>query len=211
MKQITVLYRDYDKIRKRNVITKRIGWQINSHLVMEVDSQGPFFAVYTNSIEGFTVEADSVVSTFAVTLPENNLNTLGIDQVAAMTIAELGESLTEYQYSEAIDVMEVMEFNEVDKYDIDQIKYSNDVLLFLRKKLNDFAINLLYMIVEFHERGGIGKTNFDNYTNKRKQYDDAFVILDAQGFIEAKPSGVKKPYFLTIRGQQLISFLEKEE
>lgn len=197
-----------------NLITKRIGWQINSHLVMEVDSEGPFFAVYANCINGFTVEADTAVSTFAVTLPKNNLNSLGIDQVAAMTISELGELLIEYQYSEAIDVVEDVKTNKVIKantYDINQIQYSNDVLYFLRKKLDDFTIDIFHTIVEFHERGGIGKVNFDNYTNARKRYDNAFLILDAQGFIETKPTGVKKPYFLTVRGQQLISFLEGEE
>lgn len=93
-----MLYKDYDKVSKGNLLTKRAGWQINSRLIMELDSEGPFFSAYPKDITGDTVQSEAAVVSFAVTIPNNAgkaLGALGMEQIAAMTIAELGEFLTE--------------------------------------------------------------------------------------------------------------------
>ncbi|MEK4026971.1 hypothetical protein [Sporosarcina sp. FSL W7-1283] len=67
---------------------------------MELDSEGPFFLSYPEDITGDTVQFKAAVASFAVTIPNNAgeaLGALGMDQVAAMTIAELGEFLTKHK------------------------------------------------------------------------------------------------------------------
>ncbi|MEH6945415.1 hypothetical protein [Bacillus sp. JJ722] len=94
--------------------------------------------------------------------------------------------------------------------DINDITYSNEVLQFLRSKLDDFTIDCFREVVKHHKNGGLTKTSLNVYTNQRKKHEAAFLILESQGFIEVKMDGLKKPYFLTPRGLQLVNYLQKE-
>lgn len=95
--------------------------------------------------------------------------------------------------------------------DLSDLTYKNDVIRFLRSKLDDFAIDCFREVTKKHQSGGLMKTSFDNYHEQRKKYDAAFILLEGQGFIEVKANGVKKPYFLTIRGKQLVTYLTEEK
>ena len=103
------------------------------------------------------------------------------------------------------------EIQNVKYVDIEEISYNQDVLLFLRKKLDAFAIECLRKVMHHHNNGGLNKTKIDNYNDHRKRYDAAFLILESQGFIEWQQDGISKPYFLTIRGRQLIHMLSAEK
>lgn len=94
--------------------------------------------------------------------------------------------------------------------DLNDIVYSPPVLLFLRHKIDDFAIECLRKIVDHRNKGGLHKTKLGDYTLHRKRYDAAILTLEAQGFIEHKQDGKNKPYFLTVRGHQLIRLLAEE-
>lgn len=94
--------------------------------------------------------------------------------------------------------------------DLEMLEYEDNVLLFLRKKLDSFAVDVLRMIRNEHKKDGLNKTSIDNYAEHRKRYDAAILVLEGQGFIENRPVGTSKPYFLTVRGLQLIQLLIKE-
>ncbi|MEG6533227.1 hypothetical protein NSQ82_20270 [Caldifermentibacillus hisashii] len=103
--------------------------------------------------------------------------------------------------------------NEDHQYkDLDRIEYDDDTLIFLRKKLDEFTINIFKMIFEHNKQHrGLVKTRLNNYLRMRKRYDNAFLILESQGFIERKEDGTSTPYFLTVRGRQLMVLLKSEE
>ncbi|PIC78629.1 hypothetical protein CSV75_15920 [Sporosarcina sp. P18a] len=99
MKKVTVVYEDYDKVSQKTLHREQQGWQINSRLIMELDSEGPFFSSYPEDITGDAVESEAAAATFAVTIPIDAgkaLAALDADSVASMTIAELGVFLTEH-------------------------------------------------------------------------------------------------------------------
>lgn len=96
--------------------------------------------------------------------------------------------------------------------DIDQIEYDIQTLRFLRKKLDDFTLNIFRkIVVENKNHKGLVKTRLDNYHSMRKRYDSSFLILEAQGFIEKKEDGTSTPYFITVRGRQLGTLLSLEK
>ncbi len=91
------------------------------------------------------------------------------------------------------------------------LKYSPEVLHFLRKKLDDFTINIFIQAVrENKEHRGLVKTRLPNYHSKRKKYDAAFLILEYQGFLDKKEDGTATPYYITIRGIQLGQLIQGE-
>lgn len=100
----------------------------------------------------------------------------------------------------------------VEKYiDLDELEYNESTLKFLRKKLDDFTINIFRQVVsENKNHRGLVKTRLDDYHNMRKKYDSAFLMLEAQGFIEKKEDGTATPYFITVRGRQLGALLSEE-
>ncbi|WP_214484488.1 hypothetical protein [Bacillus sp. SM2101] len=97
--------------------------------------------------------------------------------------------------------------------DLDNITYPEDVTRFLRKKLDTFHITILKRIVKEQQETGRGliKTRLEDYQSKRKRYDAAFLILESQGFIDRKADGTSTPYFITIRGKDLIKLLRQEK
>lgn len=100
----------------------------------------------------------------------------------------------------------------LEKYiDLDELEYNENTLRFLRKKLDDFAIDIFRLVVrENREHKGLVKTRLEDYHNMRKKYDAAFLMLEAQGFIEKKEDGTSTPYYVTIRGRQLGTLLSEE-
>lgn len=95
--------------------------------------------------------------------------------------------------------------------DIDKISYDEDTLRFLRKKLDEFTIELFRLVIKTNaSHEGLVKTRLDNYQTMRKRYDASFLILEAQGFIEKREVGPSTPYYVTNRGRQLITLLKQE-
>jgi len=96
--------------------------------------------------------------------------------------------------------------------DLDQLEYDEHTLLFLRKKLDDFTINVFRMVVQSNkEHKGLVKTRLENYHSMRKRYDAAILTLEVQGFIEKREDGTSTPYYVTVRGAQLGRLLAKEK
>ncbi|QCJ45602.1 hypothetical protein FAY30_26395 (plasmid) [Bacillus sp. S3] len=96
--------------------------------------------------------------------------------------------------------------------DLDQLEYDEDTVRFLRKKLDDFAIDVFRKIISENKlKLGLVKTKLDNYHGMRKRYDSSFLILEAQGFIEKKEFGTATPYYVTVRGKQLAHLLHEEK
>lgn len=98
---------------------------------------------------------------------------------------------------------------------LDLLEYDTNTLCFLRRKLDDFTIDVFRKVVKENQlsRGfkGLIKTRLENYHGMRKKYDVSFLILEAQGFIEKKEDGVTTPYFVTVRGRQLAVLLSQEK
>ena len=94
--------------------------------------------------------------------------------------------------------------------DLEKLLYDPKVLMFLRKKLDSFAIDCFRKIISQHNRNGLNKTKIEDYVVHRKRYDAAFLILESQGFVEKRADGISKPYFVTVRGLQLSSLLSVE-
>ncbi|MGE6755934.1 MULTISPECIES: hypothetical protein [Rossellomorea] len=97
--------------------------------------------------------------------------------------------------------------------DLDTIEYDDKTLLFLRKKLDDFTIDIFRLVVNEAKNNNLGlvKTRIEDYSKSRKRYDNSFLMLEAQGFIERKLNGTSTPYYLTERGKQLIALLIEEK
>lgn len=96
--------------------------------------------------------------------------------------------------------------------DLDELEYDNDTLRFLRKKLDDFTIDVFRQVVKENKiHRGLVKTRLDAFHSKRKKYDSAFLTLEAQGFVEKKEDGTATPYFVTVRGKQLAQLLYEEK
>lgn len=96
--------------------------------------------------------------------------------------------------------------------DLDQLEYDEDTLRFLRKKLDDFTIDVFRKTIQENKlHKGLVKTRLDNFHGMRKRYDSAFLMLEAQGFIEKKEDGTATPYYVTVRGRQLAQLLYEEK
>lgn len=95
--------------------------------------------------------------------------------------------------------------------DLDQLEYDDNTLRFLRKKLDDFTIDVFRQIVKKNkEYKGLVKTRLKDYFSMRKKYDASFLTLEVQGFIEKTEDGTSNPYFITVRGRQLGQLLSLE-
>lgn len=93
MKEITVIYKEFEKFNQVQLIRKQTGWQLSPRLVMEVDNEGPFFATYSHDITSDTVLASDATATLAITIPGDIgklLTTLDGSEVASLTVADLG-------------------------------------------------------------------------------------------------------------------------
>lgn len=88
--------------------------------------------------------------------------------------------------------------------------YPQEILLYLREKLNEQVIECFEYIANSEEKIGFIRTSLPDYRNKRRLYEVAFVALEAQGFIREESFGTFKPFVLTVRGKQLKELLEKE-
>lgn len=96
--------------------------------------------------------------------------------------------------------------------DLDELEYDEDTLRFLRKKLDDFTVDVFRKIVsENRVHKGLVKTRLEQYHSLRKRYDASFLMLESQGFIEKKEDGTATPYYITIRGRQLGQLLKEEK
>lgn len=95
-------------------------------------------------------------------------------------------------------------------YDLDELTYPKNVVHFLRKQLDDFAITCFKSVL-FSGNEGILKTKIDDYLKHRKHYDLAFLTLEKQGFIEQRKFGNMRPYVITKRGKQLAQYLAEEK
>ncbi|MEW9673590.1 hypothetical protein [Ammoniphilus sp. 3BR4] len=96
--------------------------------------------------------------------------------------------------------------------DLDEILFHPEHLLFFRKKMDDFTVEVFKKVVRANKSGhGLIKTRLENYHSQRKHYDRAFTILEAQGFIDKKEDGTCTPYSVTNRGRQLLKMLVTEE
>ncbi|MEH6906121.1 hypothetical protein [Neobacillus drentensis] len=96
--------------------------------------------------------------------------------------------------------------------DLDQLEYDANTLHFLRKKLDDFTIEVFRKIVNENKiHRGLIKARIDDFHSMRKRYDASFLVLESQGFIEKKEDGTATPYFVTIRGRQLGQLLKEEK
>lgn len=96
--------------------------------------------------------------------------------------------------------------------DLDELQFDEDTLRFLRKKLDDFTVDVFRKIVSENKiHRGLVKTRLDQYHSLRKRYDASFLMLESQGFIEKKEDGTATPYFITIRGRQLGQLLKEEK
>lgn len=96
--------------------------------------------------------------------------------------------------------------------DLDELEYDEDTLKFLRKKQDDFTVDVFRKIVSENKiHRGLVKTRLEQYHSLRKRYDASFLMLESQGFIEKKEDGTATPYFITIRGRQLGQLLREEK
>lgn len=96
--------------------------------------------------------------------------------------------------------------------DLDELEYDEDTLRFLRKKLDDFTVDVFRKIVSENKvHKGLVKTRLEQYHSLRKRYDASFLMLESQGFIEKKEDGTATPYYITIRGRQLGQLLKEEK
>jgi hypothetical protein len=96
--------------------------------------------------------------------------------------------------------------------DLDELEYDLNTLKFLRKKLDEFTIDIFRkVVIENRNQRGLIKARLEDYHGMRKKYDSAVLILEAQGFIEKKEDGTATPYYVTIRGQQLGTLLSDEK
>jgi hypothetical protein len=91
-------------------------------------------------------------------------------------------------------------------------EFDKPTLLYFRTKIDEFKIDILREIArENKQHRGLVKTRYKDYRNKRKQYDDAFLVLETLGFIDKKEDGTATPYFVSVRGRQLITLLAEEK
>lgn len=98
--------------------------------------------------------------------------------------------------------------------DLDELLYSPEIIQFFRKMMDDFTLELFKKVVRQNKAGsGLVKTRLEDYHSLRKRYDTAFTVLEAQGFIQRKEDGTSTPYFVTVRGNQLLKLIvhEKDE
>ncbi len=96
--------------------------------------------------------------------------------------------------------------------DLDQLQYNSETLIFLRKKLDRFTIEVFRKVLNSNSlSSGLVKTRLEDYQSQRKKYDNAFIILEYQGFIEKKEDGNMTPYWVTLRGKQLLTLLKEEK
>lgn len=108
--------------------------------------------------------------------------------------------------------MEKSLYMDSDYIDLDLLEYDINTLRFLRKKIDDFTINVFRQIVQANKvQKGLVKTRLEDYQGMRKKYDGSFLILESQGFIEKIEDGTATPYFVTVRGRQLATLLSQEK
>ncbi|WP_019156859.1 hypothetical protein [Robertmurraya massiliosenegalensis] len=89
--------------------------------------------------------------------------------------------------------------------------YTSETLEYLQSKLDEFDINCLKGVQEKSNTRGLRKTDFENYSSKRKLIDGSLNRLEAQGLIRIIPDGTFRPYFITIRGQQMLAVIDKQK
>lgn len=90
--------------------------------------------------------------------------------------------------------------------------YTDEQLHYLRSKLDKGAVECFQMVVEASgDPYGLLRTKIEDFKDRRRMYDLGFTILLAQGFIRAKEMGNMRPYFLTVRGEQLNELLNSEK
>lgn len=87
-------------------------------------------------------------------------------------------------------------------------QFDEKTLEYLRTKLDEFDIECLESVKEKSKTRGLRKTDFENYTSKRKAIDGALARLEAQGLIRIVPDGTFRPYFITVRGEQMLLVIQ---
>lgn len=93
----------------------------------------------------------------------------------------------------------------------DKYEYSEDVLQLLATNLQDQDVLYVFQqVIRFRESGGFKKTYLSDWINKRRRYDNAFLILEATKFIRRIEKGASTPYYPTCRGNQLTLYLINE-
>lgn len=84
------------------------------------------------------------------------------------------------------------------------LTYSDDVLLYLRSKLEENDLDCLRLVAQSKGPYGLLRTKIPDFKENRRRYDIGFTKLEAQGLIVVNAMGNLKPYFLTVRGEQLL-------
>lgn len=92
----------------------------------------------------------------------------------------------------------------------EKLLYTEDVLHYFRNKLDKGTLECFRIVAESTNPYGLLRTKIPDFNQNRRVYDLGFTILEAQGFIRMEEFGNMRPYFLTIRGQQLADLLRAE-
>lgn len=89
--------------------------------------------------------------------------------------------------------------------------FSDETLHYFRSKLDEGTLKCFQLVADSPGPYGLLRTKIPDFNKNRRVYDLGFTILEAQGFILAEEFGNMRPYFLTVRGQQLNELLRKEK
>ena len=93
----------------------------------------------------------------------------------------------------------------------ENLRYPNDVLAYLAEKLDEHDIHCLELVsLNTSSPFGFQVTKQPDFKEKRRQYDLGLLRLEAQGFIRQLRIGTMRPYYLTVRGEQLNEHLKQQ-
>ncbi|MFS0783506.1 hypothetical protein [Bacillus sp. 1P06AnD] len=89
--------------------------------------------------------------------------------------------------------------------------FTDDQLHYFRHKLDENSIRCLRLVAEATGPYGLLRTKMPDFKENRRIYDMGFNTLESQGFIRSEGFGNMRPYFITVRGEQLLKLLANEE
>jgi hypothetical protein len=93
----------------------------------------------------------------------------------------------------------------------EKMMFTEETLFYLRGKMNNDTLMCFKLVAEATGPYGLLRTKIEDFKENRRAYDLGFTILESQGFIEPKAIGNMRPYFLTVRGNQLNELLNIEK
>lgn len=89
----------------------------------------------------------------------------------------------------------------------DGFEYDPETVKYLASNLNDPYVYVVFREVVRFRTYGLMKSYLADYPNKRRRYDNAFLVLEACKFIEKAEEWNAHKYYLTVRGTQLLDYL----